>query len=892
MKAFKKLFFLCSIVFALVFLLPQSVLAEEIGVFAPSDGYYNLTINYAAIPGRGDIVADVVVNGETVYTALAFRRFFADANYNWRFETGNQSIPSQLEVTRYINFIVGGSPGSPVAIWLNAGENMVYFDFTSGGITIETIYAVPAAELISYEEYSAMFSNVQRVSSEMITVQAQHALYKSSATLFPVNDRTCPLVYPYHPSNVVLNTIGGFSWRQPGQKIEWEIDVPETGMYKIALRYVQRYVRGFTSRALTINGVVPFVEAADIRFDFSTNFSSRFISSIDTGEYFWFYLEAGRNIIGLEATLGVFEYILYDASIALENLSVFYQDVIMVTSTRPDRHRDYQITIAIPGFRDRLFAIEAELAEILDRVEEAGQSFSEANLVVERMRERVSRLAERPDRVGIYLIEFQHALSAMANFITMAYDQPLLLDVIGIGGTEAELFQGRAGFFRRLWHAILSFFGAFTMDLSISTEAPAGVEQTTVEVWVSTGFDVFNIMGRVINEMFVETHPHISVDLRLVDAGIIFPASLTGQGPDVILQANASMPINFAFRAGAVDLRQFDNFEEVARQFHPAALETLSFDGAVYALPDTMHFNVMFYRTDVFETLGITEIPNTMDELLAIVPILQARNMDIFFTTEPQPQPGVVGGMVGAITRGMNTIHVGILHQMGGSVFSDSGAYTNVADPIGVAAFRYWTDLYTNHNFMVETNLLTRFRMGDLPLAVSDLQNLNWINSAAPDIRGRWAIAPVPGLETTGEFRRDNVLSVSSNFIVGNMVEQRGNIDAAWEFLTWFSSAEVQGRFAQEIESVLGHNWRYMTANLEAFANLGWSNDEWEVLEEMLNWAIAIPQVPGGYIAGREVHNAFINVVVDNGNPVDRIFIARDRINSELTSKRREFGLE
>ena len=866
----------------------------DFSVHVDTAGYYNLTINYAAVPGGRDILADVRVNGEVVYHALSFHRFFVDSNDTWRTQTGNQIIPSQVEITRYTDFTLGTDPARPLAIWLEAGNNDVVFVMNEGYITVQgDLVAEPARNLLTYSEYSALHSGAPRATSDMIVVQAQHARYKTSATLFPVNERTDPLLYPYHPSHIKLNAIGGFTWRTPGQRLEWEVEVPVSGMYRIALRYVQREVRGFTSRILTINGEVPFAEAADIRFNFSTGFNSRYLASNDTGDYFWFYLPAGTHLIGLETSLGIFNDIVYEATRVLGDLTAFYQDVVMVTSTRPDPHRDYQITIAIPNFRNRLFAIEADLNMILEKVFHAGDAFSEANLSVERMRDRVSRLAERPDRVGNYLIEFQHALGAMANFITMAYEQPLLIDVIGVGGTEAELFRARPNFFQRMWHMIRAFIGSFGMDLSISMEAPENVEQTSVEVWVSTGFDVFNVLGRVINEMFVPEHPHISVDLRLVDAGIIFPASLTGQGPDVILQANASMPINFAFREAALDLTEFHNFDEVASWFHPAAIETLSFDDAVYALPDTMHFNVMYYRTDVFETLGIDRVPNTMDEFLGTIPILQARNMDIFFTTEGQPQPGVVGGMVGGVTRGLNTVHVGILHQMGGHVFAPLGAYTNMADEIGLAAFRYWTDLYTKHNFVVETNVLTRFRMGDLPIVVADLSTLNFFNAAAPDIRGKWSIAPVPGMyREDGEFRRDNVLSVSCNFIVQNMVQQRGNQDEAWEFLTWFSSAGAQTRFAQEIEAVLGHNWRYMTANLEAFERLGWGRHEWQVLQEMLDWAIAIPQVPGGYIAGREIHNAFINVVVDNGNPVDRLFLARDRINQELTAKRIEFGLE
>ena len=52
-----------------------------------------------------------------------------------------------------------------------------------------------------------------------------------------------------------------------------------------------------------------------------------------------------------------------------------------------------------------------------------------------------------------------------------------------------------------------------------------------------------------------------------------------------------------------------------------------------------------------------------------------------------------------------------------------------------------------------------------------------------------------------------------------------------------------------------------------------------------------MPQVPGGYIVGRELHNAFNQAVVDGRNPSHALFDARDAINRELTLKRREFGI-
>ena len=81
---------------------------------------------------------------------------------------------------------------------------------------------------------------------------------KSSPTLYPISDRSSPLMEPYHVSKIRMNAIGGYNWRVPGQWIEWEIEVPETGLYQIAFKRKQDFLRGiYTTRSLTIDGNTP-----------------------------------------------------------------------------------------------------------------------------------------------------------------------------------------------------------------------------------------------------------------------------------------------------------------------------------------------------------------------------------------------------------------------------------------------------------------------------------------------------------------------------------------------------------------------------------------------------------------------------------------------------------
>lgn len=66
--------------------------------------------------------------------------------------------------------------------------------------------------------------------------------------------------------------------------------------------------------------------------------------------------------------------------------------------------------------------------------------------------------------------------------------------------------------------------------------------------------------------------------------------------------------------------------------FFPSAYEPFKFENGIYALPETQNFNVMFYRKDILEELKI-DVPNTWEDLIAILPIIQQNNMAVAIPT-------------------------------------------------------------------------------------------------------------------------------------------------------------------------------------------------------------------------------------------------------------------
>lgn len=866
----------------------------------PQGGLYYIAIRYKPVAGGREIARGIQINSEYPFEEakyITFNRYYRDKDREYKNQDGNQTFPTQIEEeiwTETLLFSANGYITEPLSFAFKAGENTLTIESIEGGMWLDIIKLIPATPLPEYEAYirECYEKGYEIYDGEPIKVQGEDAIWKTSPSLYPINNRTSPLTEPYHPSYIVLNTIGGYAWRFPGQKIVWEVNVPKAGLYKIAFKYKQSYNRGtFSTRKLAINSSVPFAEANELRFDYNTDFSISYLADPTTGEEFYFYLNKGKNTISLEVSLGVFGQLISRVEDSLVNLNKIYQDIIVVTGVSPDKYRDYKLTVLIPDLRQRLIAERDALQSVVDDINDISGSFASSTSIINILITILNKMIKKPNEIPRYLVDFKSNISSLGDWIISIQEQPLEIDYFIIAGDNSKLPKPEGNFIQKLAHSLRAFIGSFLVDFNQQSKTVEDEKAKTIEVWISTGRDQYNILSRMINESFCKKYD-INVDLKLVNPDAIFPATLAGNGPDVNIQVAASIPINFGYRDAAYDLTKLADFDEVAARFSKAAVDTFMFKNACYAIPDQMSFNVMFYRTDIFEQLGL-EPPKTMDELLAIVPILQKNNMDIYFTTAPQTTLGAIS--TSGSTKNINPIYVSLLYQKGGQLYQNDGEYTDITSEEGIEAFKFWTDLYTKHNFIVTTDFVTRFRMGEIPIGIVDFTVFNTLSAAAPEIKGDWAIAQIPGtVQEDGSVRYDVPVTVSGALIVKNIAEKKGTVNESWEFLKWWTSAETQYEFATEMESVLGLAGRYPVANLEAFQKIAWGKNNLAVLNESLKWVRAVPQVPGSYITGRVIENAFLSVVTEtsNVNPVDALYEAADEINAELKNKREEFNIE
>lgn len=864
-------------------------------------GLYQIDMEYAVVPdGGNDIQMNLLLNGEVPYaqaSPLVFYRMYTDENQNYKEMEGNQSFPSQIEVASWQKVSLCDSEGyygdgNGLKFYLEKGDNTLTFQAVKDKMYIRSITVRPAEELKDYASWLSekQAQGAQIINNAELRIQGEDAKLKSNPSFYPQNDRTSALSEPYDPTYIVLNTIGGDGWKQAGEWLEWQVEVPQSGLYRIAARYKQKESVGFSAvRRVSINGTVPFAEAEDVRFAYSTNFQTGYFQSA-AGEDLYFYLEEGTNTIRLTCALGGYAEAAIELQATIDELSEVYYAITAITSTSPTLYQDYQLTKRLPNLTKDLTHVGERLAGVYDMVTGITGGTTDVSASIERASEMLLDIAEHPSKITNKVTSIADYITALGAGVLTLSQQALTIDWLEVQGSDNDLPRAEGNFFQNVRHEFLSFIGSFTNDYSVATEDGQGNTDKTITVWISTGRDQLDVLRRLINESFTP-ETNIAVDLKLVDASIIMTAVAGGTGPDVAIGLSNTLPMELGYRGAAYDLGQFSDFQEVASQFSKAAVDTYEFEGKYYGIPDQMSFPVLFYRTDILAKYGIM-VPDTWDDLISIIPSLATYNMQVYLDRDSLQTLGAGSGV--GTSKAINSVYLSMLYQNGAELYNEKGTQSLLLGEESIDCFETWTDFYTKYGFSASIDFVTRFRLGSVPLAIMDISYYNRLSISAPEISGKWGIGLVPGtIKEDGTIDHSMPVTTSSSAIIKSTVERNNSQNESWEFIKWWVSADVQAGYAREMEAVLGSSGRYMVANLDAFNQISWPVEVSSVLEESLSWLREIRQIPGSYLTGRNLENAFYAVINDISlDPLDTLAGYVESLDVEIIKKREEYGLE
>ena len=874
----------------------ESVLTDEVGsislpVEIEEAGFYTIRVNYYAYEGKSAAIERrVFINGEVPFEAadnVLFRRYYGSEDVIYQDYAGNDIRPSQIEKPIWTTKLIGDSLGyitEPFKFYFDAGMNEIKLESLREPLLIESLVVESVTSLPTYEDMKSEYeSNNYEVAKEPIQfIQAEDAIRTTSPTLYPLNDRTSSRTMPSDPTLIKLNTIGGTNWDRTGDQITWEFNVPTSGLYEISMRVKQRLANGMVVfRDIYIDGEIPFKEMEGFAFKYTEDWRMQTLGTAD--EAFLFYLEAGTHELTMEVSLGIYGQLISDLQDVIDNLNKIYREILIYTGPSPDPFRDYELVNRIPNLIPR-FTAELEHARyIREMLIETSGNRSEKTGILDTVILQLQDFIRRPRDIQNSLSTYVSNISSLGTLVILLSSQPLEIDYFILHEPEAKLPQVVSHFFEGTWFGFRSFLATFTTDFASVGRRDTGEVNETIDVWLSVGQDQANILRKLIDESFAPQN-QIQVDLKLVSAASLLPATLSGRGPDVAIGQADSTPVNYAMRNAVYDLSQFDDFEEIASRFMPSALVPYEFDGKYYAIPEQQIFLMMFYRTDIFEEYGLTP-PNTWREVVEMIPSLQKYNFEFYL-----PVPLTQGA---AVILPPNPIFSTMFYQNDGEFYIDEDRQAGFNEGRGPQVFEQWSSFYTNYSFPVEANFNNRFRSGQMPIGISYYNTYNVLSVFAPEIRGKWNFVAVPGTEYEDEFgqtqiRRETVATGTGGIILNQSQKK----EESWEFLKWWTSTETQMRFGRELEGILGAAARYPTANVAAMEQLPWTVDELAKLKEQWEWVRGIPEVPGGYMTGRHLDNAFRLVLNEAANPRETIYDYVQMINEELAKKRREFGLD
>lgn len=853
-------------------------------VSVPSDGLYNIGVDYYPIRGSGaKISREILIDGESPFReaeSVDFVRFWKDNTQPLQDSFGDDVKPFSEEVPHFEDTLVydaDGKYGSALKFLFTAGEHELTFKFISQPMFIRSVYLSAPAAPSSYSEVSAEWKSEGKTElGETIEFEAEafDRVTEKSDSVIGVENSGDPSASPKSVKILKMNYIGGAGFKSGNQTITWNFSVKKSGFYKLGMRVAQWYNDGLpVYRQIKIDGKVPFSEFDCYAFRYDDNWYSTVLSD-DKGEPYLIWLDEGEHTISATVKMGEYAKVEETLFSATNKLSAIIRRIKMITGEEPDNNYDYEIVKNVPGIVEEFEDLKKDLV-LCEQLtfSLAGKKSSMSNSF-NSISEQLSELIADPDKIPKRLSDLETALGNLGDWIGSIKSMPLGIDKFWIANPDEEILNYGSNFIERTYAAIVKFAKSFVKDYqSVSTVDNGVTADTELEVWVGRGTEWCRLIKQISDAEFTpKSNAVIKVNVlpssQIATAGVntVLLSVAAGTAPDVVLGLGSSMPVEYAVRNAIVDVSKFEGYEATASKIYKEAFKPLSYGGGVYGLPETISFRCIYYRTDIFSDIGLS-VPDTWDEFYAdTLPVLYQNGLKCYIPM----------------------LYDIFLYQNGGQYYTEDGHFTALDTPEAFRAFKQTCELNINYSIPIAANYFTRFRTGEMPMIIGQAADYLTLKSAAPEISGNWDIAPIPATVTENGLNRS---SCGTPVDCAVIMSQSENQQKAWEFLQFWMSDETQTRFANEIENQLGITARYFSANIAAFDSLAFTENESAVINTFLENNIESQVVLGGYYTSRHIVNAWTRCVESGEDFRNSLEEAVEDINTELKRKQEEYGV-
>lgn len=762
----------------------------------------------------------------------------------------------------------------PLGIELTKGRHTVTVTLKEGTLLLGNF------KLTAKPQVEAYTGSERAEGDGFIEIQAEDFTYRNASSIHA----TCeydPNLYPYQAGNRIMNTVDSTSFSEGGQQISYQFTVEKEGNYYLAFHYSQSDKSDFpVFMNIRIDGELPNTEFENCAFAYKKDYNLYTLLDSE-GNKISVPLGAGQHTISMQISMEPLRNALETIEQIMGKVNDLSLEVTKVAGTNKDKYRDFSLESYIPGIGDTLIQWADELAAVMEEARTYNPdkkkiaAFSSISIAENQLRS----LAKKPDELIYRIDELATSTSSvnqhLANLIDSLNGNDFSLDSIYLYQEDAaKQLPKHKNVFVKAGLGIVRFCTSFGKQAYSSSNT----NPEHLQVSVNRSRQHLEIMQQMITEEFTP-QTGIEVDLSLMpDQTKLVLANASGDSPDVATGVNYSIPFELGIRGALKDLTQFDDFAEVAGRYTEGLLMPYVIDDSVYAIPETMNFQVLFYRKDILDKLGL-EVPDTLEDIEAMLPDLQMRGLNFYYPT--------------ARTVGMKTFldTTPIIFQSGGRLYDTYVEDVTVTSEEVVEGFTTLTNLFTIYNLPKDVpNFYQHFRNGDYPIGISDFGTYNLISNAAPEIDGSWGVALIPGVkDENGEVMRYSSAGAESTFLFNSTPERE---EQAWEFVKWWSSAQVQAEFGQRLQITYGDEYYWNTANCEAFAQLPWDSDDKEVISEQLTWTMEAPRALASYMVERELSDAYNLVVLGakSANVREVLDDAQKNIKRETLRKLEEFG--
>lgn len=843
-------------------------------------GLYYMVLDYKPLSDSlSDFTVDLKINGSQAYSEMkniALPLFWQDETKEFPTDRyGDETAPKQIKKEDWTSKPLYNNTyytAEPLLFELAEGINIIEItNVANDGLGLGTLkIAAPNDTTPTYTEYRN--SQEGTLVSELVEINAVDYIEKNStqAISLSIND---PALEPHDSAYKKLNAL---AWWDPGTEITYEINAPMDGYYHLAFHYNNDKEEFDVFNTIRIDGEIPFKELENYGFPSTGSRWANEVVSDKEGTPYEIFLTKGTHTLTLRSEQEPVTTAWRYARLISEHVTEFELEITKITGSTKDNNRTWKMTKYIPGIGDYLNAYETLIRYIQYTLQEYTPNGVDAAILTEMEKALlfIEKLGEYPDEIALYKEDLtgkdNSILASMGSFSSDIVEQDFALDMIYVYGNEA-LPKPNASILQSLGNGIQTLVNSFVSKKYVTENDPEAIN-----IWVNRAMTHVDLMQKMADTEFT---PKTGIKVKISvmpDANKLTLAAAADQTPDVALGLLSYIPFDLASRDALYDLTQFEDFWVVADRFAPGSFTPLLYNEGVYAVPETLDFNAIIYRTDIFESLGLTP-PDTWQDIADMLPTLQRYGMNFYHNI--------------AFGDGYKWFYqtAPLIYQNNGKLFTEDGLRTAIDEPDAVKGIQALGDLFIKYSLDTQvSSFFNSFRYSILPIGIVDLQNYNLIKHGAPELEGQWALSSYPGtVQEDGSISRWYVASGTNGFIF----KDTKNAEESWEFLKWWTDHETQVDYAYTLQSTYGDAFVWLPSNVQAIEDSPFTQEEKQIILEQIKWLRDVPRTPGQYMAERSLSDIWNNMVFKGTSAqvaVDEKVIG---INREIRKKLQELGI-